>query len=115
MGDDQITLVEEIFAQGFQEAVVEVLVKKSISLVLTEGVDTLVVCGGVAANGRLRNAVFEGAKEHDIRVVIPEREFCTDNGAMIAYAGCKRLVAGERADLSFAAQPRWPLDTLPAI
>ncbi len=93
-------------AQGFQEAVVEVLVKKSISLVLEQGVDTLVVCGGVAANGRLRDAIFEGAVEHDIRVVIPERELCTDNGAMIGVVGVLKAHEARLDNLSMNAISR---------
>ncbi|MBN1572100.1 MAG: tRNA (adenosine(37)-N6)-threonylcarbamoyltransferase complex transferase subunit TsaD [Deltaproteobacteria bacterium] len=88
-------------ALGFQEAVVEVLVTKSIGLALSyvnidgrsDSIKTVVLCGGVASNSALREAMIERANEHGIRVVIPKRELCTDNGAMIGAVGV--IKAGE--------------------
>ena len=70
----------------------------------------LVVSGGVAANARLRHAVVSFAKEQDSRAVFPPLALCTDNGAMIAWAGAGRFAAGRTDVLAFEARARWPLD-----
>ena len=75
----------------------------------------LVIAGGVSANTELRTKLAVITKKLGGQVYYPRPEFCTDNGAMIAYAGMQRLKAGNFADLSFKATPRWPLDTLPPI
>jgi N6-L-threonylcarbamoyladenine synthase len=84
-------LVRDI-ALGFQEAVIEVLVEKSVRLALSEAdsIETIVLCGGVASNTALREAMVGRAEEHGIKVVIPNRELCTDNGAMIGAVGVVR-------------------------
>ncbi|MDB4936988.1 MAG: hypothetical protein JWP87_3960 [Labilithrix sp.] len=81
---------------SFQAAVTSVLAKKLVAAAVQEGVRTVVIGGGVAANRELRARVTELAKEHGIRAVLPELASCTDNAAMIAYAGLVRLRAGER-------------------
>ncbi len=98
-------------ARAFQEAIVEVLVKKSLKALKQTGLKQLVVAGGVGANKQLRSTLNEEAKRKRFRVYYPELEFCTDNGAMIALAGCLRLQAGTPAKQAgdFAVQPRWPL------
>ena len=98
-------------ARAFQEAIVEVLVKKSLKAMKQTGLKQLVVAGGVGANKQLRATLDDEARRRRFRVYYPELEFCTDNGAMIALAGCLRLQAGTPAKQAgcFAVQPRWPL------
>jgi N6-L-threonylcarbamoyladenine synthase len=95
-------------AASFQRAAVDTLIGKSIKAARAEGLDRIVVAGGVGANKLLRKDIaarFEG------EVYYPRLEFCTDNGAMIAVAGALRLAeAGQAATIK--AQPRWWLDTL---
>ena len=81
---------------SFQAAVTSVLAKKLLAAAVQEGVRTVVLGGGVAANRELRSRVTDLARAHDIRAVLPELASCTDNAAMIAYAGLVRLRAGER-------------------
>ena len=102
-------------ARAFQESIVEVLVKKSLKALQATGLQTLVVAGGVGANRQLREQLNAQARRKRFRVYYPELEFCTDNGAMIALAGCLRLRAGTPAKVagSFSVQPRWPLLQLP--
>lgn len=98
-------------ARAFQEAIVEVLVKKSLKAMKQTGLKQLVVAGGVGANKQLRSTLDAEAKRKRFQVYYPELEFCTDNGAMIALAGCLRLQAGNPAKPAgvFSVQPRWPL------
>ncbi len=93
-------------AAGFQEAVVDVLVKKTLDLAKRESIQTIVVTGGVAANSRLRAAMAERAGG-SVKVVLPPKNLCTDNAAMIAAAG--RIRADEAAldNLSLNAVSRW--------
>ncbi|MBU1236781.1 MAG: tRNA (adenosine(37)-N6)-threonylcarbamoyltransferase complex transferase subunit TsaD [Gammaproteobacteria bacterium] len=99
-------------AWEFQEAVTEVLTEKSAVAVRHCGLDTLVVAGGVGANRRLRQRLDERAAMEGIRVHYPELALCTDNGAMIAYCGAQRLLAGQHGgkDGAFNVRPRWPLN-----
>jgi N6-L-threonylcarbamoyladenine synthase len=76
---------------------------------------TLVISGGVSANTRLRAELAILAKEEKGQLYYPHLKYCTDNGAMIAYAGCQRLLAGQRDDLGIYARPRWNLESLPAL
>ncbi len=98
-------------ARAFQEAIVEVLVKKSLKALKQTGLKRLVVAGGVGANRQLRAMLDDEAKRKRFRVHYPELAFCTDNGAMIALAGCLRLQAGASTKPAgaFSVQPRWPL------
>ena len=98
-------------ARAFQDAIVEVLSKKALKALKQSGLKQLVVAGGVGANRQLRAALDDEARRKRFRVFYPELEFCTDNGAMIALAGCLRLQAGTPAKPAgdFAVQPRWPL------
>src|SRR5574343_225593 len=98
-------------ARAFQEAIVEVLLKKALKAMKQTGLKQLVVAGGVGANKQLRATLDDEAKRKRFRVYYPELEFWSDNGAMIALAGCLRLQAGTPAKPAgaFAVQPRWPL------
>lgn len=99
-------------ARGFEDAVVDTLAIKAIRALDETGLDELVVAGGVGANRRLREILNERAAARGGRVYYPRPEFCTDNAAMIAYAGCQRLMAGEAIGLEIDAVARWPLDSL---
>ncbi|MDX9993960.1 MAG: tRNA (adenosine(37)-N6)-threonylcarbamoyltransferase complex transferase subunit TsaD [Rhodocyclaceae bacterium] len=101
-------------AAEFQEAATEVLTTKALAACRQRRLSTLVVAGGVGANRRLRERLDRDAARAGIRVCYPEMELCTDNGAMIAFAGMQRLMAGtkpEKACGAFAVRPRWPLAT----
>jgi N6-L-threonylcarbamoyladenine synthase len=102
-------------AYAFQEAVVDTLLIKCQRALKQTHQKRLVIAGGVSANKQLRSALQELSQRKGIEVFYPAFEYCTDNGAMIAYAGAKRLQAGESIDLDTKAMPRWPLDTLTAI
>ena len=102
-------------AAEFQEAVVDVLVAKSMATLKHTGLKQLVVAGGVGANLRLREQLDAAAHKRKARVFYPELELCTDNGAMIAFAGALRFQAGEvvvDAGGSFAIKPRWSLQDI---
>ncbi len=102
-------------AHAFEEAVVETLAIKCRRALQATGLKRLVVAGGVGANRRLRERLRELAEERGGRVYYPRLEFCTDNGAMIAYAGWRRLAAGQMEDAAIDVLPRWPLDSLPPV
>jgi N6-L-threonylcarbamoyladenine synthase len=99
-------------AHEFQEAIVDTLVGKSLRAVRETGIKRLVVAGGVGANQRLRSRLATAAREIGAEVFYPRLEFCTDNGAMIAYAGMLRLAAGETSPAPIEARARWDLETL---
>ena len=99
-------------AAAFQEAVADVLVAKSLAAVRRTGLSRLVVAGGVGANVRLRALLDSAAARDKFSVFYPAMEFCTDNGAMIALAGCLRLKIAKTAralPLGFTVRPRWAL------
>lgn len=102
-------------AYAFQEAVVDTLAIKCRRALEQENLNRLVIAGGVSANTSLREKLAVTAKKLGGKVFYPRPEFCTDNGAMIAFAGMQRLKSGVSADMTFKATPRWPLDTLPPV
>jgi len=99
-------------ARAFQDAVVDTLVIKCRRALEQSGLKRLVVAGGVSANRHLRERLAATADKLGARAYYPRPEFCTDNGAMIAYAGCLRLQAGQREPLGFTARPRWSMGEL---
>lgn len=99
-------------AAGFQQAVVATLTIKCKRALEQTGLKQIVVAGGVSANRSLRAALTELGATLGVRVFYPRPEFCSDNGAMIAYAGFLRLRAGQREPLAFPARARWPLEAL---
>ena len=102
-------------ARAFEEAVVETLAIKCRRALKATRLKRLIIAGGVGANRRLRERLREMTAELGGQVHYPRLEFCTDNGAMIAYAGWRRLAAGQREDAAIEVLPRWPLDRLPAV
>jgi N6-L-threonylcarbamoyladenine synthase len=102
-------------AHAFQEAVAGTMVIKCRRAFQHTGMKTLVIAGGVSANTRLRELLGIMAEEEHGKLYYPKLQYCTDNGAMIAYAGCQRLMAGYVDDLGFFAKPRWNLETLPPV
>ncbi|HEX7384207.1 MAG TPA: hypothetical protein VF291_07835 [Burkholderiaceae bacterium] len=101
-------------ARAFEEAVVDTLAIKCARALDATGARTLVVAGGVGANARLRVRLERLAGERRGRVCFPRPEFCTDNGAMIAFAGAQRLLAGQHAGEAITVLPRWDMASLPA-
>lgn len=99
-------------AASFEAAVVDTLALKCRRALKQGGLKRLVVAGGVSANVRLRATLEKMVKKEGAAVFYARPEFCTDNGAMIAYAGCQRLLAGQRAAATIQVQPRWPMDML---
>jgi len=99
-------------ARGFEDAVVDTLAIKCQRALEAAGCDTLIVAGGVGANVRLRANLQAQAEKLGGRVRFPRPAFCTDNGAMIAYAGALRLAAGLRDDATVDVRPRWDMAAL---
>lgn len=111
--------IKKDIAWEFQEAVTEILTTKCMSALRETGLDNLVVSGGVGANTRLRERLNAATKKKLCKVSYPRLEFCTDNGAMIAFAGAMRLQAmrlknmqTKKQDYSFSVKPRWDLSEL---
>lgn len=99
-------------AACFQDAVVDTLVRKSERAIVQTGRKTLVAAGGVSANVQLREKMASRLSKHGATVAYPQPAFCTDNGAMVAYAGYQRLKGGHTSGLGFEAKARWPLEEL---
>lgn len=105
-------------ARGFVDAIVDVLTAKCISALKHTGLKRLVIAGGVGANSQLRASLNAAAVQKKFQVFYPELEFCTDNGAMIAFAGAMRLQinpAAAKKDYGFNVRPRWSLDEIREI
>ncbi|MGL6314772.1 tRNA (adenosine(37)-N6)-threonylcarbamoyltransferase complex transferase subunit TsaD [Vibrio sp. WXL103] len=112
-GDDEQTRAD--IALAFEEAVCDTLAIKCRRALEQTGFKRIVIAGGVSANKRLRAELAKLANKVGGEVYYPRTEFCTDNGAMIAFAGMQRLKNGEVADLSVQATPRWPIDSLTPV
>lgn len=98
-------------AASFQQAVIDCLIDRTRrALTQADGMTALVVAGGVAANQAIRAALEQLAADHGLPFVAPPLWLCTDNAAMIAWAGAERFAAGLIDDLTVPARPRWPLD-----
>ncbi|MCK5639399.1 MAG: tRNA (adenosine(37)-N6)-threonylcarbamoyltransferase complex transferase subunit TsaD [Gammaproteobacteria bacterium] len=102
-------------ARAFQDAAIDTMVIKCRRALRQTGMKRLVVAGGVSANKDLRAKLAQLAEQEDARAYYPRPEFCTDNGAMIAYAGYLRLNAGMSEPDGFTARPRWDMGELEAI
>ncbi len=107
---DQKTMAD--IAAAFEEAVVDTLAIKCKRALQHTGFKQLIIAGGVSANRRLRDKLETMVKKERASLFYARPEFCTDNGAMIAYAGCQRLLAGQADGLIIEAKPRWPMDLL---
>jgi N6-L-threonylcarbamoyladenine synthase len=109
-----IEIVEQVLydvARSVEEAITDVLVKKSFLAIKQTGIKQLVISGGVSANLRLRNKFNALAQKHNLAVFYPPLKYCTDNGAMIALAGATRL-QNQTSNYSFSVKPRWNLEDL---
>ena len=114
-GSDQSDATRADIARGFEDAVVDTLAIKCQRALDATGCDTLVVAGGVGANRRLREKLAALAARRGGRVCFPRPELCTDNGAMIAFAGALRLQAGQHDNAEVKVAPRWDMASLPAV
>ena len=101
-------------AASFQAAAIDTLSRKCERALKESGVKRLVVAGGVSANKLLRAKLADMVQRHKAEVFYPALPFCTDNGAMIAFAGCQRLLEGEQQSLLIKVRPRWPMTELAA-
>lgn len=102
-------------AYAFQKATAETLSIKCKRALQQTGLKTLVIAGGVSANKQIRAELLTMTKKERAELFFPRLEFCTDNGAMIAYAGCQRLLAEQHENLEIYAKPRWPIESLLSI
>ncbi|WP_372828951.1 tRNA (adenosine(37)-N6)-threonylcarbamoyltransferase complex transferase subunit TsaD [Psychrobacter maritimus] len=102
-------------AASFQHAVVDTLVKKCVKALKQVDMNRLVIAGGVSANSHLRETLESELAKINATVHYAPPALCTDNGAMIAYAGYERLQAGQADDLAVSCVPRWPMTELPAV
>ncbi|MCX2979212.1 tRNA (adenosine(37)-N6)-threonylcarbamoyltransferase complex transferase subunit TsaD [Candidatus Marimicrobium litorale] len=115
-GDGELTEQDRCdIASAFEQAVVSTLVIKCRRALRQEGLKTLVMAGGVSANRYLRAELKRALAKEQAAVFYPAPVFCTDNGAMIAYAGAQRLAAGQFDEADVAVRPRWPMDELPPL
>ena len=111
-GTEQTHQDKADIAHAFQQAMAETLTIKCKRALQQSGLKTLVVAGGVSANQEIRTQLQNMTRKEGAAIYFPRPEFCTDNGAMIAFAGCQRLVAGQTHGLEIFARPRWPMEEL---
>jgi N6-L-threonylcarbamoyladenine synthase len=115
LNSDQDEMTRADIAAGFQQAVVDTMLIKCRRAMQQTRAQQLVIAGGVGANQSLRETLHRAGKKYGWKVSYPRLKFCTDNGAMIALAGCGRLLAGQHSGLELTALARWPLDQLPPL
>lgn len=113
-GDDSHQTKADI-CRAFELAVADTLTIKCKRALEQEGLNRLVISGGVSANREIRDKLTQLMNKRRGEAFYPRLEFCTDNGAMIAYAGAQRLAAGQHNDLNFSCNPRWQLEELTPI
>lgn len=99
-------------ACAFEDAVVETLIQKSLRALEQTGLNALVLVGGVAANRKLREQLKMAMDRFGGKAFYPRQEFCTDNGAMVAYNGWLRLSVGQKEDYAIQVKPRWPINEI---
>ncbi len=102
-------------AYAFQSATADTISIKCRRALQQTGLKRLVIAGGVSANKQIRASLQEMTAKENARLYFPRLKYCTDNGAMIAYAGCQRLLAGQHEGLEIYAKPRWPMNELTSI
>ncbi len=102
-------------AFAFEQAVADTLSIKCKRALKQTHLKRLVVAGGVSANTKIRATLSSMAQKENAEIFFPRLEFCTDNGAMIAYAGCQRLLSGQQENLEINVRPRWPINQLSGI
>ena len=112
---DQSDATRADIARGFEDAVVDTLAIKCERALDAAGCDTLVIAGGVGANKRLRAKLTDMCAKRGGRACFPRPALCTDNGAMIAFAGALRLEAGQSEEAAVKVTPRWDMATLPVV
>lgn len=102
-------------AYAFEEAAIDTLTIKCVRALKHTGLKQLVIAGGVSANTHLRSELTQRLANIQAKVFYARPEFCTDNAAMIAYAGCQRLLNGQTSGLSIKSRARWPLSDLSSL
>ncbi len=114
-GSDRSERTRADIARGFEDAVVDTLAIKCERALAAADAGTLIVAGGVGANARLRARLAQMTQRIGARLSFPRPVFCTDNGAMIAFAGALRLMAGQHEGEAVIVRPRWDMATLPTV
>jgi len=115
LNSEQDEQTQADIAAGFQQAIVDTLLIKCRRAMQQTRAGQLVIAGGVGANQSLRQTLQQAGEKYGWKVSYPRLKFCTDNGAMIALAGCLRLLNGQHTGLELKAIARWPLDQLPPL
>jgi tRNA N6-adenosine threonylcarbamoyltransferase len=113
--DADMTQTRADIARAFEDAVADTMAIKCKRALQQTGLSRLVMAGGVSANQSLRARLAILAQHEKFETFYPRPAFCTDNGAMIAFAGSLRLAAGQQQDIHFGAKPRWPINELSAL
>lgn len=112
---DNVEQIKADIAHAFQQAVVDTIAIKCRRAVEQTGIKTLIIAGGVSANTELREKLAKLMTKQGGQVFYPRHEFCTDNGAMIAFAGAQRIQNQASETLTVKTKPRWSIEELPAI